>query len=63
MATGINQIRAELRAAYASGDADAVKRAKEAQAAWCAAHPPKKSKGRSAGQARYVATLKRHGWL
>jgi hypothetical protein len=67
----INQLIRERRLAYQQalilGDTPAAKEAiRNAEAAivlWHKTHPQKKLKGRSPGQARYIANLKRQGWL
>jgi hypothetical protein len=60
---GINEILDESRKAYAAGDKE------KGRALWIEAFAPydkrkktRKPKGRSPGQARYVAMLKRNGW-
>lgn len=59
----INQIAQERREAYARGDIEGIRRAEREIELWQIAHPRKKGKGRTPGQRRYVAMLKRHGWI
>jgi hypothetical protein len=60
---GINALRNARYLAYASKDAEAIRKAEADIVAFQKAHPVKKGKGRSDGQRRWIANAKRNGWL
>ncbi len=65
----INDVIAALRNAYASGDAEAIERLKAEKdehfrmAAEFNRKQARKRKPQTEGQRRYIAALKRHGYL